>query len=93
MAGKADIVNHLVDNVEGLTKKQAAEAFDATFNAITDLLNDGERVNVSGFGSFSVADRAARTGRNPATGATIQIPARRTARFKEGKELKETLNA
>lgn len=92
MAGKADIVNHLVENVEGLTKKQAGEAFDATFNAITDLLNDGERINVSGFGSFSVNDRPARKGRNPATGKPLDIPARRVAKFKEGKELKETLN-
>jgi DNA-binding protein HU-beta len=92
MAGKADILSAVTDNVEGLTKKQAAEAFDAIFEAITQNLKAGERVTLPGFGSFSVSERAARKGRNPATGAEIHIPASKNARFKAGKDLKESLN-
>ena len=91
MAGKADIADRIADAV-GITKKQAAEAFDACFSAIVDCLGDGERVQVPGFGSFSVSERAARTGRNPATGATIRIPASKNAKFKPSKDLKEALN-
>ncbi len=92
MAGKAHIVDAVVDAVEGLTKKQAAEAFDAVFASITSYLKDGERVTLPGFGSFSVTERAARTGRNPATGASIQIAASKNARFKAGKDLKDAVN-
>lgn len=93
MAGKADIVDHVASTVDGLTKKQASEAVDATFACIADRLNDGDRVSVPGFGSFSVSERAARKGRNPATGQEIQIAASKNARFKAGKDLKESLNS
>lgn len=92
MAGKADIVDAVVHQVDGLTKKQAAEAFDAIFGSITGHLEKGERVTLPGFGSFSVSERAARTGRNPATGKSINIPASKNARFKAGKDLKESVN-
>lgn len=92
MAGKADIVNHIADSVEGMTKKQAGEALDAMVAAITTHLKRGDRVSVPGFGSFSVSERAARTGRNPKTGATIKIPASKNVRFKAGKDLKDTVN-
>ncbi|MCB1055177.1 MAG: HU family DNA-binding protein [Acidobacteria bacterium] len=92
MAGKADIVDTVVNAVDGLTKKQAAETFDAIFGAITDTLADGERVVVPGFGSFSVSHRPARDGRNPATGEKMTIAASNNAKFKPGKELKEAIN-
>ena len=92
MAGKADVVDALAASVEGLTKKQAAEAFDAVFGSIAKHLRKDERVQVPGFGSFSVSRRAARKGRNPATGAAITIKASKNARFKAGKELKDSLN-
>lgn len=92
MAGKLDLADHVANSVDGLTKKQAAEALDAVFDGIARHLEDGDRVQVSGFGSFSVSDRAARQGRNPATGETIQIPATRVARFKAAKDLKGRLN-
>jgi DNA-binding protein HU-beta len=91
MAGKSDLADHVANSVN-LTKKQASDAIDAVFDAIGNYLKDGERVQVSGFGSFSVSERAARTGRNPATGASIQIPASKNARFKAAKDLKESLN-
>jgi DNA-binding protein HU-beta len=93
MAGKADIVDHVASNVEGITKKQAGDALDAVVEAIADNLKDGDRVSIPGLGSFSVADRAARTGRNPATGATIQIPASKAVKFKVAKDLKEDINS
>ena len=92
MAGKADIVEYVAGNVDGLTKKQAGEAFDAVIEAITKGLKKGDRVQIPGFGSFSVGKRAARKGRNPATGATITIKASKNARFKAGTDLKDALN-
>ena len=82
MAGKADIVEYVAGNVDGLTKKQAGEAFDAVIEAITKGLKKGDRVQIP----------AARKGRNPATGATITIKASKNARFKAGKDLKDALN-
>ena len=92
MAGKAELVEHVAGAVEGLTKKQAAEAFDAVFDAISSDLKKGERVQVPGFGSFNISKRGQRKGRNPATGATIIIKASKNVRFKAGKELKDALN-
>ena len=92
MAGKADIVNGIVDRVEGLTRRQAAEALDAVITTIVEAVRSGEGAKVPGFGSFSLSERAARKGRNPATGETIKIKASKTVRFKVGKELKEAVN-
>lgn len=92
MAGKADLVNSIADSVEGLTRRQATQAFDAVFTAIAEALKAGESARIPGFGSFAVSDRAARKGRNPATGESITIKASRNVRFKVGKELKESIN-
>jgi DNA-binding protein HU-beta len=75
-----------------LTKAQATKAFDVILASITKSLKKGERVQLPGFGSFAVSKRNARQGRNPATGATIHIPASKSVRFKMGKDLKDTLN-
>jgi DNA-binding protein HU-beta len=91
MAGKADIVDEIA-NKTGVSKKQAADAFEVIINSITKSLKKGERVQLPGFGSFSVSRRDARLGRNPATGETIQIKASKSVRFKMGKDLKDTLN-
>jgi DNA-binding protein HU-beta len=91
MAGKLDIVNTVVGRVDGLSKKQATDAFDAIFDTIAELLDRGERVQITSFGSFSVAERAAREGRNPATGQKIQIAASRNPKFKPARELKDSL--
>jgi len=92
MASKADIVDHIAGSVDGMTKKAAGEAFDAVVESISKALRKGDRVSVPGFGSFTVSKRAARKGRNPATGATITIKASKNVRFKAGKELKDSLN-
>ena len=92
MAGKADIVDKVASSVDGMTKKSAAEAFDAVFDSIGRHLRKGERVQVTGFGSFYVSRRAARKGRNHATGQAITIKASKNVRFKAAKEPKEGLN-
>jgi DNA-binding protein HU-beta len=92
MASKADIVEHIANSVEGMTKKDAGEAFDAAVEAISKALRKGDRIQIPGFGSFTVSKRAARKGRNPATGAAITIKASKNVRFKAGKELKDALN-
>jgi DNA-binding protein HU-beta len=92
MAGKSDLVNSIVERVEGLTRRQATQAFEAIFDTITESLKAGEGAKVPGFGSFGVSERAARKGRNPATGESISIKASKTVRFKAGKELKEAVN-
>lgn len=92
MAGKADIIDDIA-NAGGLTRRQATEAFDGLVDSISGYLAKGERVSVPGFGSFSVTSRAARTGRNPATGESIKIKASKSVRFKPGRELKDALNS
>ena len=87
--------NDLVDSVatmSGTSKANSARAVDAVFNAITDALSRGKEVRLVGFGSFSVANRSARTGRNPRTGASIYIPASRQPKFRVGKQLKNVVN-
>lgn len=76
----------------GLSKADAAKAVDGVFVSITSALSAGGEVRVVGFGTFSVANRKATTGRNPRTGETIQIRASRQPKFKAGKGLKESVN-
>ena len=76
----------------GLTKTDAGNAVDAVFDTIESALSRGDSVSLIGFGTFSVSNRAARTGRNPRTGETIQIAASRAAKFKAGKALKDAVN-
>lgn len=76
----------------GLTKADSARALDATLEAITIALTKGDKVPLVGFGTFGVSKRAAREGRNPQTGATVKIPARKAVAFKAGAALKEAVN-
>jgi DNA-binding protein HU-beta len=75
-----------------LSKAGAGRALDAVISAVTGALKDGESVSLVGFGTFSVKARAARTGRNPQTGAAIQIAAANIPSFKAGKALKDAVN-
>lgn len=87
--------NDLISSVaadSGLSKADATKAVDAVFDSIEKSLKSGNEVRLVGFGTFSVADRKASTGRNPRTGATIQIPASKQPKFKAGKGLKEAVN-
>ena len=76
----------------GLSKADAGKALDATLNAVTGALKGGDSVSLVGFGTFQVKERAARSGRNPQTGATIQIAAAKVPGFKAGKALKDAVN-
>ena len=75
-----------------LSKKDAAAALEAFTDAVAKELKKGEKVTLIGFGTFEVGKRAARTGRNPQTGAEIKIKAAKTPKFKAGKALKDTVN-
>lgn len=88
---KADMIEGLANKL-GLNKNEAEKAVNIVLDDITNALKQGERVNISGFGTFSVSTRQARTGRNPKTGESIQISATRSAKFKPGKQLKDSLN-
>ena len=88
---KADLVDAVASSAN-LTKSDAANAVDAVFDAITGALKEGNAVSLIGFGTFSTSKRAARTGRNPRTGETINIPASNVAKFKAGKGLKDAVN-
>lgn len=90
MANKADLIDGVATK-SGLTKKDATAAVEALFDVVTETLAEGERVQVIGFGSFEVRDRAARKGRNPQTGEEIEIPATKVPAFKAGKGLKDSV--
>ena len=81
-----------VASAADLTKADAGRAIDATVAAITDTLAKGDSLSLIGFGTFSISNRAARTGRNPRTGETIQIKAAKLPKFKAGKALKDAVN-
>ena len=88
---KAELVE-AVAAASGLTKADATRAIDATFATITEALKAGNKVPVAGFGTFAVSQRGERNGRNPQTGATVVIPARKAVTFKAGTALKESVN-
>ena len=88
---KDDLISKVASTV-GLSKTEAAKSVDAVFSNITSSLKGGNDVRLVGFGTFVVANRAATTGRNPRTGESIQIPAKKVPKFRAGKALKETVN-
>ena len=87
---KTDLINAVAANAN-LTKKDAEAAVNAVVSAIADSLKKGEKVQLIGFGTFEVRERGARTGRNPQTGATIQIAASKVPAFVAGKGLKDAI--
>jgi DNA-binding protein HU-beta len=90
MAGKADVVDRIAE-LTGIPKTRVAMCYDTLFELLGEALAKGDKVAVPNFGTFQVSSRPARTGRNPATGATIQIAASKTVRFKVAKALKDRL--
>jgi DNA-binding protein HU-beta len=87
---KAELIEGLANKLP-MGKAEAEKAINIILEDIISALKQGERVNISGFGTFSVSSRQARTGRNPKTGESIQIAASRSAKFKPGKQLKDSL--
>src|ERR1041384_1360374 len=88
---KAELVEDVAQAAE-LTKKDAERLVEIVFESIIETLNQGEKIELRGFGSFRVRERGARRGRNPKTGDPVSIPAKRVPYFKPGKELKELIN-
>ncbi|MEM6317670.1 MAG: HU family DNA-binding protein [Bacteroidota bacterium] len=88
---KGDLINKVAEDAN-LTKAQATEAVNCVLNSIESTLKEGDKVAMIGFGTFSVSERPARTGRNPKTGEAIQIAAKNVIKFKPGKELAASVN-
>ena len=87
---KTELVARVAESA-GLTKKDAQSALDAVLNSVRDALVAGDKVVLTGFGTFEVRNRQARTGHNPRTGASISIPAQKSPAFKAGKVLKDAV--
>jgi len=88
---KTEIVDKIAAQIK-TTKAAAAQAFDIVFDSIKEALSKGGKVSFIGFGTFSVAQRKAKAGRNPQTGKPIKIPAKKVAKFSAGKNLKDVVN-
>lgn len=89
---KTELIDTIAQEA-GLSKADASRSLNAMIDVITTAMASGDGVQLTGFGSFSVKQRAARTGRNPQTGAAMQIKASKVASFKAGKALKEAVNS
>lgn len=88
---KTELIDHIAGEAD-ISKAAAGRALDALVGAVKKALKKGEQVTLVGFGTFHVAKRAPRTGRNPRTGAAIKIKAAKVPKFRPGKNLKDTLN-
>lgn len=88
---KSELIEQIASSAD-ISKAKAGAALDAVVDSVTAALKSGDSVSLVGFGTFSVKARAARTGRNPQTGATIQIKAAKVPGFKAGKALKDAVN-
>lgn len=88
---KAELIDAMAAEA-GLSKADAKKALDGFINATSSALKSGDRVSLIGFGSFSISERSARTGRNPQTGKEIQIAAKKVVKFKAGAELSNSVN-
>jgi DNA-binding protein HU-beta len=88
---KGDLINKIAESAD-VTKAQATDALNAVLDGVSGALEDGDKVTLIGFGTFSVSRRDARTGRNPQTGEKIRIAAKNVVKFKPGKELTEKVN-
>ena len=88
---KVELVEAIAKKV-GITKAEAGRALDSTFEVIAEALEKGDKVPLVGFGTFAVSKRNAREARNPRTGETIKIPARKAVTFKAGTALKDAVN-
>ena len=88
---KAELVDEIAQEAD-LTRKHSEVIVDAVFSSIVEALQGGDKIELRGFGSFRVRHRASRTGRNPKTGDSVLVPAKKVPYFKPGKELRELIN-
>ena len=89
---KSELINRVAERLPYLTRKDAEIIVNTIFDSMVDALVDGDRIEIRGFGSFKVKNRGDREGRNPKTGESVRIPAKRMPFFKIGKELYERIN-
>lgn len=90
---KSELIERLAAENTHLTHSEVERVVNIVLNRMTDVLSEGGRVELRGFGAFSVRSRPARAGRNPRTGEAVEVPAKSVPFFKSGKELRERLNA
>ena len=88
---RSELISSIADK-SGLTKKDSEKALAAFIESVEEQLQRGEKIQLVGFGTFEVTERAARTGKNPQTGKEIKIPASKAPKFKAGKALKDLVN-
>ena len=89
---KSELVEVIADKQGNITRREAEVVINTIFSAIGDALADGDRVELRGFGSFTIKQRNARIGRNPKTGESVWVPAKVVPHFKPGKELRERVD-
>lgn len=89
---KSELVEKIVEANKLLTRKESEMVVNIVFDAMCDALKQGEKVEIRGFGSFTIREREAREARNPKSGEIVRIPAKKTPFFKTGKELRERVN-
>ena len=89
---KSELINRVAERLPYLTRKDAEIIVNTIFDSMVDALVEGDRIEIRGFGSFKVKNRGDREGRNPKTGESVRIPAKRMPFFKIGKELYERIN-
>ncbi|MBI5181772.1 MAG: integration host factor subunit beta [Nitrospirae bacterium] len=89
---KAELIEKVSEKIQGLTKRQTEVIVNSIFNSIKEALSKGNKIEIRGFGSFRIRQRRQRDGRNPKTGVSVSVPAKRVPFFKAGKELKELVD-
>lgn len=89
---KAELIERVSEKIQGLTKRQTEVIVNSVFNSIKESLAKGNKIEIRGFGSFRIRQRRQRAGRNPKTGVSVSVPAKRVPFFKAGKELKEMVD-
>lgn len=90
---KSALIDRVTEKVEGLTRKQTEIIVDTIFDSVKDTVAKGEKIELRGFGNFRLKQRRPRKARNPKTGNSVDVPAKRVLYFKVGKALKDALNA
>ena len=88
---KTELINQIAESAD-ISKKEAGDALQGFMGAVTDTLKKGDKLTLIGFGTFSISERKARDGRNPQTGKTIKIPAKKVVKFKVGSKLADAVN-
>ena len=90
---KAELIEHVSEKVDGLSKKQTEVVINTIFDSIKRALSEGDKIEIRGFGSFKIRNRRQREGRNPKSGEPDRVPAKRVPFFKAGKEMKELVDS